>query len=360
MKEKRGDCMPISEVIYQKRKHLGLTQEQIANRLNVSIPAVSKWESGSSYPDITILPALARLLKTDLNTLLCYEQELSEREVGEFLNQLSETIWNESFPVAFQMATLKMKEYPTDAKLIYSIAMVLQGALYMVDLLPDESQYYDKEIEHLYELVGQSDHAQYKNQANYMLASRAINDEDYTKAQEILDRLPEYHGLDKGMLQAKLWVEEGKYNDAAQLYEQKMISNVNELQAPLFQLIRIAVEEGNIEQAQELVHCGETITELFGFWKYNFYVYRFEKATAEKNAEEVIAVLKPMLEALFVPWNMKESPIARHLDENTQNSDLGQRILSSILSDLENNPNYAFLKGQHEFEEILKQYKENR
>ena len=54
--------MPISEVIRRKRKELEMTQEQVAQRLGVSAPAVNKWEKGSSYPDITLLPPLARLL----------------------------------------------------------------------------------------------------------------------------------------------------------------------------------------------------------------------------------------------------------------------------------------------------------
>ncbi len=40
--------MPLSTVIREKRKELGLTQEQVAERLGVSTPAVSKWESGVS------------------------------------------------------------------------------------------------------------------------------------------------------------------------------------------------------------------------------------------------------------------------------------------------------------------------
>lgn len=45
-------------------KHM--TQEQMAGYLGVTAPAVHKWEKGTSYPDITLLPALARLLDTDL------------------------------------------------------------------------------------------------------------------------------------------------------------------------------------------------------------------------------------------------------------------------------------------------------
>lgn len=41
--------MPISEVIRRKRKELEMTQEQVAQRLGVSAPAVNKWEKGVSH-----------------------------------------------------------------------------------------------------------------------------------------------------------------------------------------------------------------------------------------------------------------------------------------------------------------------
>jgi len=51
--------MKISQIIREKRKQLGLTQENVAEYLGLSIPAVSKWENGTTYPDIMLLPALA-------------------------------------------------------------------------------------------------------------------------------------------------------------------------------------------------------------------------------------------------------------------------------------------------------------
>lgn len=67
--------MKMNEVIRRRRKELGLTQDRVAELLGVSAPAVNKWENGNSYPDITLLPPLARLLKTDLNTLLSFQDE---------------------------------------------------------------------------------------------------------------------------------------------------------------------------------------------------------------------------------------------------------------------------------------------
>jgi transcriptional regulator with XRE-family HTH domain len=84
--------MKINEIIKKKRQEQNLTQENVAKYLGVSTPAVNKWEKGVSYPDITLLPALARLLKTDLNTLLSFKEDLTDNEIGNFSNDLATAI----------------------------------------------------------------------------------------------------------------------------------------------------------------------------------------------------------------------------------------------------------------------------
>ncbi|GAA0081101.1 helix-turn-helix domain-containing protein [Clostridium sporogenes] len=123
--------MKINEIIKEKRSSQGLTQEQVANYLGVSTPAVNKWEKGSCYPDITILPALARLLRVDLNTLLSFKEDLSEQEIGKFTNELVEIISTKAFKIAFEKAMDKIHEYSTCNKLILTVATVLQGSIYM-------------------------------------------------------------------------------------------------------------------------------------------------------------------------------------------------------------------------------------
>ena len=56
--------------IMENRKKLGLTQDQLAEKLGVTAQAVSKWENDLSCPDITILPKLAEIFGTTTDTLL--------------------------------------------------------------------------------------------------------------------------------------------------------------------------------------------------------------------------------------------------------------------------------------------------
>ena len=56
--------------IIEHRKALGLTQDQLAEKLGVTAQAVSKWENDQSCPDITMLPKLAEIFGTTTDALL--------------------------------------------------------------------------------------------------------------------------------------------------------------------------------------------------------------------------------------------------------------------------------------------------
>lgn len=60
------------EIISKKRKELELTQGDLAKTLNISFQAISKWENGTAYPDIEMLPKLAAALNTTVDALLGY------------------------------------------------------------------------------------------------------------------------------------------------------------------------------------------------------------------------------------------------------------------------------------------------
>lgn len=65
----------IGKNILKMRKQLGMTQEELAGRLNVSFQAVSKWENGVSMPDVSTLPLLAKSLGCSIDSLLGYAVE---------------------------------------------------------------------------------------------------------------------------------------------------------------------------------------------------------------------------------------------------------------------------------------------
>ena len=77
--------------ITQRRKQLNLTQKDIAEKLHVSISAVSKYERGLSYPDITLLEPLSQILEVTIVDLLKGEishNDLSSLEASDLFSEL--------------------------------------------------------------------------------------------------------------------------------------------------------------------------------------------------------------------------------------------------------------------------------
>ena len=75
------------------RKRDGLTQASLAEKLNYSDKAVSKWERGESVPDVLILMQLAELFGTTVNDLVCDPNELpknSDSRLEKAMTQVSE------------------------------------------------------------------------------------------------------------------------------------------------------------------------------------------------------------------------------------------------------------------------------
>lgn len=81
--------MALSDNIKKAREKQGFSQEYIADKLNVSRQAVSKWETGQSEPSTQNLLQLAEVLKVDANILL---NESRERKV--FAKENSDDEWS--------------------------------------------------------------------------------------------------------------------------------------------------------------------------------------------------------------------------------------------------------------------------
>jgi transcriptional regulator with XRE-family HTH domain len=62
--------MNIGGVIKKLRNENGMTQYQLADRLNVSMQTISRWETSATYPDIFILPLIAKQFSVTVDSLL--------------------------------------------------------------------------------------------------------------------------------------------------------------------------------------------------------------------------------------------------------------------------------------------------
>lgn len=76
------NVMETGKRIQQLRKGNGWTQRDLAEKLNVTVSAVSKWERGLNFPDMAMLEPLALVLETSVVELLCIADEPDAQKVA--------------------------------------------------------------------------------------------------------------------------------------------------------------------------------------------------------------------------------------------------------------------------------------
>ncbi len=117
----------VGEVIQKKRKEAGFTQAQLAEMLGVTPPAVNRWEKNLSFPDATLLAPLARLLKTDINTLFSFYDTLSEAERDDAVSEARNKLLIEEETNALSFVDRIIKKNLADGALYKKLGDMLLG-----------------------------------------------------------------------------------------------------------------------------------------------------------------------------------------------------------------------------------------
>ncbi len=254
--------MIINQIIREKRKELSLTQEQIADFLGVSTPAVNKWEKGSTYPDITLLPALARLFKIDLNTLMSFNDNLTDIEIENFIDEVDQTVREQGYDAAFQKAISKIHEYPTCENLIYSVILYLEGVLALYNV--SENPKYRETYETFYKRLATSENPEIRDTATSMLISYARNRGDFSRAEELINALP-FSTIDKEEQTAILYQQQERYQDAEKIWEHRILKCVTQIQTALVNMLETALLEKRQNDADFFADMYEAVTRQFCF-----------------------------------------------------------------------------------------------
>lgn len=122
------DQIKIGKFIAEKRKERGLTQEKLAEKFGITNRAVSKWETGKSLPDASIMLDLCELLGITVNDLLCGEvvsmenyNEQTEKNLIEMIKQKEES----------DKRLLKMEVVIGLTSTLFLFAMLAVGIIFM-------------------------------------------------------------------------------------------------------------------------------------------------------------------------------------------------------------------------------------
>lgn len=178
----------IGENIKQLRKANSITQEQLAEALNITCAAVSKWERGDTYPDITLLQPLAYFFGVTLDELMGYQASKIQKDIDELIARYTELYRTDS-EAARELIVKAHTEYPNDYQIMHC---------YMWNLAGDYAD----------------------NDPQNLLSHKA---EFLEICERILDGCKDnYIRRDALNMQAKLLWAEGKTEDALAIYQQNL------------------------------------------------------------------------------------------------------------------------------------------
>lgn len=352
--------MKMNTVIQEKRRALGLTQEQVAEHLGVSIPAVSKWETGQTCPDVALLPRLARLLKIDLNTLFSFQETLSQEEIRNICAAITEKGNTDTIAAAFALAEEQLREYPHCEELLQCVTYALQAVVNMPGRTGEEYSVYDEQVNVLLEQLAESTNPAIQNSANFLLANKSIRQGDYDRAQQILDRMPDKQSVtqemaDKQMLQIIIHQYRGNYDEAARELEYALFAAANRLQMLISLYVSLEMTAGNPDHARDVASKGTEFAELFQLWDYTCRVSAYQVALKARDTDEVLALLRKLLTALKHPWDTAHTTLFRQVEWNISEAQQ-QEFLRGLLGQLEHDPEYAFLRSDPRFGALVAEF----
>ncbi len=116
----------LGQVLTKKRRRLGITQDELALYMGVSKAAVSKWETGTTYTDITLLPRLAGYFHISIDELMGYTPQMTREEIRKLYRQLSEEFASQPIGQVLVHCREIAEKYASCFPLLYQI-----GSLYV-------------------------------------------------------------------------------------------------------------------------------------------------------------------------------------------------------------------------------------
>ncbi len=115
----------LSEQLKKLRKEKGNTQEDLANHLNISVQAVSKWERNEGFPDITLLPAIAFYYNVSVDDLLGVGEVEKQKRIKEMRDKNMELFRAGKSAERVALTREMHKEFPNDIEIVHDLMYAL-------------------------------------------------------------------------------------------------------------------------------------------------------------------------------------------------------------------------------------------
>lgn len=177
----------IGNKIRELRKKKGLTQEALASALSVSPQAVSKWESGITYPDVSLIPVIAGYFEVSLDLLFDYDVIEMKSKIQKLIDTSRHFFYDDT---ERYIAIMKeaLTEHPANEALLCAL---IEAYEYDAREHNNAAHLHDI-IEISQKLISESTDFVRVCSAKELQASTYLQQNDYEKAKQVLESLPDH------------------------------------------------------------------------------------------------------------------------------------------------------------------------
>ncbi len=341
--------MRIGDVIRKYRKHSGMTQEEMANRLGVTTPAVNKWENNNTLPDVALLAPIARLLGITTDELLSFKDELTTEEINQFLSQMQKDLEKKDYCDVFLSAKSIIQEYPNCESLILQIAVILDARRMAKDL--SDKKDYEETILGWYERCLHSANEQVRSQAADSLFHFYFREKDYEKALHYTEFFSR-ENPERKRKEALVYSKIGRKEVAYRAYEELLFSGYQHIQMTLNALSILYMEDNNHEMVNKLVGVSVAVVSAFEMGKYNEVCNGLNAAAWEKNVERTAQIMRDILDNLETIGDFAKSKLYQHMVFKPVSAEFIYGLRNEILKSLRYDESYSYMKGNECWEKL--------
>ncbi|MBQ9768117.1 MAG: helix-turn-helix transcriptional regulator [Lachnospiraceae bacterium] len=117
--------LKIGEIIKKCRKEREITQEEFAEVLGVSCQSVSRWENGTCYPDMELIPTIAGFFAVSVDQLLGVDEAVEKQAVDRYLSEFQKAISHGAVDECIRIAREGVAEFPNNYAMLNSLMYAL-------------------------------------------------------------------------------------------------------------------------------------------------------------------------------------------------------------------------------------------
>lgn len=281
----------IGNIIRELRCARGLTQEQLAESLNVTAQAISKWENNIGLPDISQLAPLAYFFNVSTDVLLGIAEIDSNDEIEKIIKKASGL---ESYKEEYDALQKALKDFPGNLRLLFEVLSCGVCLISDNNILKAEKNKIYEESERAGKLI-----LSYAKQLDLLIHTHQWLIKLYCemgktdKAQTLSENIPYSFSFNKYEALARIFEAEKKYNPAAQYYESNIVQSYQCLMHALTLAGNMYAQDRNKGNARQMYKSAIDMGKYLLSSNYSFI-----SASMTKNTKKIIERCEKQLNLL--------------------------------------------------------------